>query len=623
MKNIVSLKKKNQYFMNLDSNHGHKIHQNVMWFDFDSKKEHLYIISKSEENQYLFNVYSVDGRIIEEKFSHIFDAEFNINENNQIVDHIKVVAFNVTSENYYCLCQQSVDENEEFISITLYLFLHSMKIQYFLPINNSHLKYKIIFDKIDHLLLTYIPGYYIQILEYQPSHPPLILISFMGDEYAPLFDNQEQYHNQIDIISLKDKNNEDQSIMLDRDGNKMYKYHLNQDFLYKILELKNNYLDIQTIHLALLYYYDTQLALQLIKYMIQKRPKSIKYEVFMNFLIESLYIQFIDYMVDDIVKSKLRSLLPLPIPPFPYSIIVFNYSKENITYTLKSNFTIFQNDYDSQRYELSIFKRKTYNNDSILDSKLSRFKNRLSYSFRKIINSEFHIPDTVTNEECIDPMRNYHVNTFCDTIFEPLSKEIKFHKSNLVLANEFRDVQAIVSYELYNLFLSCITEKDLKGTMSVLLNYHCAIEELSFPYHKRLYLDLCMVGYEVLPRNLFIQYIENQVFFVTKELLEKVIIESEKTCEDSNFINFLLSHLPYNDLIDVLKKFSLEEEYLLEKIEPHVYIDEEEFDIDMEELNATPFLPLFSHIKSLETYEENIEYLEVVKNKVLNSLQLI
>src|SRR5690606_15684316 len=43
MKNIVSLKKKNQYFMNLDSNHGHKIHQNVMWFDFDSKKEHLYI----------------------------------------------------------------------------------------------------------------------------------------------------------------------------------------------------------------------------------------------------------------------------------------------------------------------------------------------------------------------------------------------------------------------------------------------------------------------------------------------------------------------------------------------------------------------------------------------------
>eukprot|EP01121_Diplochlamys_sp_Union-15-3_P007086 TRINITY_DN1771_c0_g1_i4.p1 TRINITY_DN1771_c0_g1~~TRINITY_DN1771_c0_g1_i4.p1 ORF type:complete len:100 (+),score=15.31 TRINITY_DN1771_c0_g1_i4:68-367(+) len=77
----------------------------------------------------------------------------------------------------------------------------------------------------------------------------------------------------------------------------------------------------------------------------------------------------------------------------------------------------------------------------------------------------------------------------------------------------------------------------------ILSNFHCALEELMFPFPKGFHEDFVKLGFYCLPRNVFLQYLERQVFELTPSFVDQVMRDLGVSEEDTQFKNMLLVSL--------------------------------------------------------------------------------
>lgn len=598
----------------------HKVTESFRWFEYDSKNEILYVIvQKSKQNigrdsYYEFLVFHFKDKKPELVYKAHLDISLELNQNMYSKDHICVLRFKENVDSY-CICHQHYSEDKSRIKISIFILYHYLKISYTIPIErkDQYCPSKIIFDRIGDLLVIYLPNHFIHILECSVDHLPLLSLKLSGEDATRFFD--ETLKNPTVVVSGL-LNNEGRNTLIDKTSNVLYEYELNESFLYKILDLNIPDLDIQVLLIALLHYRDTKLALGLVKKIVKDRPKNSSSKLFKQFLLGALLNETLLFFmrIEEAPLDKLSSYLPLPTTPIPLErLLEIGAEIEDIEIGYFENGT--QDKMKKKdRIDLSTIDWKSSDKDKITQP-----------SFRRKLVSFFKGEDYQSlnmdqdNSKCTDPLRNELISAYYEHIFEPMSKEIKISKGLHFWSHEFRNIQSILSDMLYQSIVDSLNDLSTGEAFRLLSQFHCAIEDLLFPIPVDFPTHFTLLGYKALPRHLFVQYLENQVFYITKSFVKNEILTPKKIHEDIPFIQLILSYLSESESIELIKEYHLDDDYTIENLLSKGL--ESNCSVDIEDLLDSEFLPSSIYLKTISENlgDEDYNLVEdVVKQKYLS-----
>lgn len=602
----------------------HKVTENFRWFEYDSKNEILYaIIQKPKQNNgrdtyYEFVVFHFKDKKPELIYKTHLDISLELNQYMYSKDHISVIRFKENVDSY-CICHQHYSEDKSRIRISIFVLYHYLKISYTIPIERKdrYCPSKVIFDRIGDLLVIYLPNHFIHILECSVDHHPLLSLKLSGEEATRFFDETQKRPY---VVVSRLLNNEGRNTLIEKTTNTLYEYDINENFLYKILDLNDPDVDIQVLLIALLHKRDTKLALGLVKKITKERPKTASSKLFKQFLLGALLNETLLFFmrIEEAPLEKLSSYLPLPTTPLPLEkLLEIGAEIEDIEI---GNFENVSQDKMKKRDRIDL---------STIDWKSSDKERITQSSFRRKLVSFFKGEDYQSlnmnqdNSKCTDPLRNELISAYYEHIFEPMSKEIKISKGLYFWSHEFRNIQSILSDMLYQSIVDTINDLNTSDAFRLLSQFHCAIEDLLLPIPVDFPTHFTLLGYKALPRHLFVQYLENQVFYVTKSFVKNEILTPKNIKEDIAFIQLILSYLSESESIELIKEYHLDNDYIIENLLSKGL--ECNNVVDIEDLLDSEFLPSSIYLKTVNENlgEEDYNLIEeVIKQKYLNMFQL-
>lgn len=605
----------------------HKVAENLRWFEWDRRLGLLYILTQNMKvpGQYDFVVFAFPEKRPSRIYKTTLELDIALNPTSLYAkDLFKVQRFGDMHDNAFCLCQQHSREKEGGIDVTVYILHHGMKMSYTIPCSSPELdKSQVVFDRIDDLLMIYLPGYFIHLLDCSIDHPPVISLKLHGEEYANLLGHQKkgeaiELQPYIFLSERKDITN----VLMTQSGRILYEYRLEASCIDRILAIGDPALDLQALLLSLLHFKDTELSFYVIRTICTLRPTFVSAELFKQFLIGTLHNDFVMSLKNEILPRKLSNFMPLYTKSYPLETLLK-------TGCPVDNVAVAEMDTCPDRpkrrdrfYFSSIDWRKV---DKDRTTQTSSFRKFLSSTVGKFIGgSDMQTSELDQDNDCNDPYRNALINAYIEYIFEPLSKEVKVNKSGLSLASELRNMQSHLSGVLYESITDATAEAPLKTQFLVLSHYHCAIEELMYPTPWKFPKHFAELGYQALPRNMFMQYLERNVFFITKDFVATAMYQLKKTPEDISFANFLLSYLTQREALDLVHRNHFDDDYVVENILMNE--TDKASKIDMDNLVNPEFLPLAMYIESLkgreDIQEEQVKFIEdVSKHKFMAMLK--
>eukprot|EP01126_Amoeba_proteus_P022235 TRINITY_DN22528_c0_g1_i1.p1 TRINITY_DN22528_c0_g1~~TRINITY_DN22528_c0_g1_i1.p1 ORF type:complete len:194 (-),score=53.96 TRINITY_DN22528_c0_g1_i1:160-741(-) len=149
-----------------------------------------------------------------------------------------------------------------------------------------------------------------------------------------------------------------------------------------------------------------------------------------------------------------------------------------------------------------------------------------------------------------------------------------------------------------------------------LCNFHCALEELWFPFPKKFREEFTLLGYGCLDRSLFLQFVEHGILEVTFQFVKSVLKTLSDTDQDRIFKYLLLSQLPLEEGIALLEldTSSLDRHYrsnFLVEFKLRNQRTNYKFFMDMEKMEKASFLPLEIFLDSINnngTEEDDVAF---------------
>lgn len=202
------------------------------------------------------------------------------------------------------------------------------------------------------------------------------------------------------------------------------------------------------------------------------------------------------------------------------------------------------------------------------------------------------------SEEYSDPRRLWITGAYCKHLFENLSGTVKATKAECFeWASHYRSLQAAAVGRLYNFIHVCAGEMPQHLLFQVYSTFHEVIEELMLPVPTDFYTKYTVAGYFCLPRHLFVQYAEHGIFQLSRQFVDQLEVRNP---EDARFKYLMLSYLPKDDALSILKEMGSEgaifvAEDAVTRHEPDFHID-----VDLEDIPEKEFLPLGAYHQSLE-----------------------
>lgn len=202
------------------------------------------------------------------------------------------------------------------------------------------------------------------------------------------------------------------------------------------------------------------------------------------------------------------------------------------------------------------------------------------------------------SEEYSDPRRLWITGAYCKHLFENLSGSVKATKAECFeWASHYRSLQAAAVGRLYHFIHVCAGEMPQHLLFQVYSTFHEVLEELMLPVPTDFYTKYTVAGYFCLPRHLFVQYAEHGIFQLSRQFVDQLEV---RNAEDARFKYLMLSYLPKDDALAVLKEMGPEgagfvAEDAVTRHEPDVHVD-----VDLEDIPPKEFLPLGAYHQSLE-----------------------
>jgi len=565
------------------------------------------------------------------KFDH--RVPFNSNE-------IELQLFRLSSKTSYCLCCQYRAEvdNEPVIRVQVFMLIDKEKVDITIPAYNLPDRTKVFFGILGGMIMIYIPGIYLQLLDSCASHPLYMGLSING-EFANLIPstvpvpNETLYaqypHLRAGSSSLEKRESYSLSwffsrdgptklsgaILLDRDEGVAYEYQINRDAFVELFSKHTSQSNLVcAIHLLFVHLQDNALIDRIMKFYC-KNCSSATTLVFKEFLLAAPYLKA---KQTENIHPILLAMMPLSSQQpcdrtlvvdraFDFSSMpcapVFSEPERVIIVEREKYYLVPRFQYDQigdEPIDLSYF--------SVLTSSriASYFKGYLKRSnlpavpetsFRE--NPEVEDIGSVLTKatpKLVQGFSKYISKIFSHTINTKQALEISYCYRGLIVDQTNR----LFSYILDSMEKDDSTQSKAEAMMfyQLLESLHCVLEELSFPAPKGFSKWFIVLAQRCLPRCIFLQYVERNVFTVDVESIDKLLSELNDSEEDKLLRYELLCNLNNrNQAIKIMKNYCEYVDFLLQYYLTHLPLktitakDQLRAQANLESTNDSMFIP--------------------------------
>ncbi|KAL0491588.1 hypothetical protein AKO1_000157, partial [Acrasis kona] len=396
------------------------------------------------------------------------------------------------SNNGICLCQQiPPSQQTPSTTVILYILHHHAKFTFNVPEN--HCKHRAFFSSLYDYLMVYIPGYCIHLIDCSMDFGPRCAIQLWND--IPELSSSPHSSNMAIALSP--------GLLLNLRKGIVSRFDLNYKKLLTCCELGDSVLLKELVRLSSVHFPENNMSKDL------------------------LHVEFTDDTAKEYIFghaiSKCREFVPAMIKFLPNT---------------------------NKKYEFCERLREIILHNQSLSSPCSTHHSSSPpapstptpvFSLkRQIMNLFVSSRDTSALDSVVDSIQETDLvhstsrTAFTDAVTEYLlmTKEYKQQRNKAYkVAYEYTNVMVDILQDLFNLVKSSDVDMTCQFQKCEVLYSLC--EETSFPIPKDFTDFFSGLGFKILPRNSFYQYIRRDVFKVTENLLNKVLGDSVASANES------------------------------------------------------------------------------------------
>lgn len=489
-------------------------------------------------------------------------------------DNLQIVEM---SGNAVCLCQQHPVEPNAFspsINVSIFVLHHKMKLDFSIPMNGPNdaafvTSARVFFDCIGDLLLVYVPGRYIQLIDCGDEHDPCPNLFFTGSRFATLLPEQavEDFPPFVMPFDTMMSTASDYRRygMLDVLKGVLYEYTFNREAVLNVFDLPSSDWHVYALHLAIVHMHDVELVDKIMRHMCTTRPEMVSTVLIKEYLIGTPY----QSVKNKNMEVHLLSLLPVTS--------LESFTSDNLSKKIKRFISVSRLNIPvlaSNRKLIRPTNRQRFlSGGSGLLPSVEAGNNTPTFRnlFMRILGiDESQNTGTVPAPPPPPPDSNVlapysasdrwrFIEALADYMFNSFPKENK--AKCMAWAKDYRGEQIHQSNRLYEYIAESTTGF---VRLQVLENLYYILEELSFPPPKGFTSEFATLGHKYLPRSVFMQYMERGVFHITEPFAAELFASLGDTPEDHEFKFAIISKLPVKEFLRALQKHPEFHQLLLE-----------------------------------------------------------
>lgn len=495
------------------------------------------------------------------------------------------------------------------IAVSIYVLRCSSRLDVDINIPNGSLstmaEVQVFFGSIGGLLLIYVPGSYLQLVDCITGHnseptPNLCL----GPELATPLPHQAMASTHVNahITPLHAESHSgaksdlrDHFFLDNRDGI-VYEFTFDRNALMRVFDHSTPEAHVQALHLAIIHMHDSELVHRLMGHLCSSKPHVLTPELLHEYLLGVPY-----------QKVKEKSMEPHLLELLPVSSIATYSSNRRAHLCVK--------------YERTSTPITNANRRLLQQKKVPRFmvgkskkSARMDFShsgqsetshFGRLIrlfgwgddggameSSSSTLHDSGGHKGIDSEDRWQFVEALYDYMVQHFPKENK--SKCMAWAKDFRREQIHACQVLFD-YLKGMSASSSYARFQTMENFYFALEELQVPAPKDFNESFTELSAWQLPPSVFLQYVERGVFRITEPIVHKIFGELSCSPEDNEFKFALLTQLPQKGFIRCLRRYPENYLYLVDyflSVMPVHFSQPQEVRTELlHQMNSSAFIP--------------------------------
>lgn len=442
------------------------------------------------------------------------------------------------------------------IPVTIHAINHKKEIRIDIPISKSLIQFNrssddlstlipsapnVIFSSCDQLVIVFVPEVYLEIIDLHPNHEPISIVKINELDKLPTFPIRSSSISLNNIKSLQ-KMDFSSQLLLPSKGY-LFKWKFSKEYILNEYIPKLNILEdsLSLLHFLLAHMrYDNEFIRMVLIGMFKK-------QLFLGEILAEYIIEMSFFKISEKIQDKtLLQLIPSSLMEkyFPSSLDVRSTTnllndimgrlnkRTPIIFLLDLIPSIRANDLDVRR---KILELKNLANNK--NSNQQRQNTRPLFSLLNIFTSprkDEEIKEILPNDEISYIMRQLFNTNVLNVLSKhapskTLEKIPKFSSDYCSLI----DTHCNLLYELIQEYMGVgkvqFSKRGSKSDFSLNQGMYQCLELTGFPPPNKFSNEFAISGLKVLPRKVFIDYVNRDVFWITEDLVSKLCNESKES----------------------------------------------------------------------------------------------
>ncbi|KAJ5078396.1 gamma-secretase-activating protein [Anaeramoeba ignava] len=586
--------------------------EEFLWYQWNPQHEQLFLLKQgksADKNElicYSFHhkqtkvILTTEFEIIENNIESKMNKFDYFHDNNMHGLYPPSLSFQFyiakISRGNFCLCRQQIttQDQKKFLQISIWILYRRERIDVSIPIKdvskaeNAH----VIFSSIYELLIIYVPGMCLEFFDCTILHDPIKPVHFEEEEYVTSFFDSASYLCPIELHKKKTYIPNENFVINNLNG-KLYSFNIALGVLKHVFLQRNSELSSFIAHICFTHFNNPKFADALFDLICKAEPTCITPKLVQEYLIASTFqILFIKQnMPSKLIEHRKLFLSTIPMTqskPFKNSLTFI--SQENCAKDIQIQTHNFQDknpisyvnyqriDFSKLLEELTkneiqkefpeeeneIDEERTQTAGIFSASQLKQiFKNRFLESIEKTTKNKKQIAEELTT------LYYKTISMQIEKIFHFVVVNLIQEFSNLVITpseNKMLQFSSRRNQDINSKINSECQNQDLKNTIlaqlrlkqrqvfDVLEKFYMALEEFSLPFPNHFHYYFCRLGFSCLPRELFLQHLDRNIFRVDSGFISDLIKPKRKN--DTELLNSTVEKLQKTeDIIKILIKY--------------------------------------------------------------------
>eukprot|EP01116_Phalansterium_solitarium_P006511 TRINITY_DN18836_c0_g1_i1.p1 TRINITY_DN18836_c0_g1~~TRINITY_DN18836_c0_g1_i1.p1 ORF type:complete len:848 (-),score=-81.58 TRINITY_DN18836_c0_g1_i1:81-2624(-) len=492
-----------------------------------------------------------------------------------------------------CLCQQLQIADPVYIQdlndhcsadVSIFVLHKRAKVDISIPLFNLSPRcaqaVRVFFDSIGDMLLVYIPGIFLQLVDCGEDHGPVMNLTLFGPGFAPLLPSvfgqsleetprasvsaddilgmEFVYSNSDDVpllcsldpLTASDAQTSeiDGHMMLDCKTGTIYRYKICRN---SIIHLFDEYVNVavlvRALHLSLVHLNDADFVQQIMRHLFTKSSFNLSTKLLAEYLIGSSYLEAI---------RKIRPPLDFPFElVLPLSLIKSSAKHSNIHLNITVRFSELKG-YTSLPGVKSLMKEREdlrrFSLKHSLPSRVSAFAPLAALptspvvapapGIKRFVTDLFGLEDDSKFKPIIEDRPSQAEEQPQAGLFTHLMQFCKDKFACMYVTREYAKVQQLQVDMLFQILMESSECNSEQMTFQALECLYCALEEFGFPFPTGFASTYVLLAFKCLPRSMFLSYVERSIVSVSEDfcLYVSETLEGSENPEDWDFYYYLV-----------------------------------------------------------------------------------